>query len=292
MTYDPDSPNGLRSCDALWRPFYIEEGKPAAAIKRPRLATALLRDAESPHRRVLLGGDLFDHHLTVEERQMLVGVMARCTRTTFVVPTMYSGRMQRFFRTTDVQLCVEASRAMFPEGGSDPARWSWPLPNLWLGARASTHKQFEPRVPVLLDTPAERRVLWALPQVGPITLGDTKGIDWIVVGGDGRGRARMTHPAWVRSLRDQAVAAGVPFFFEGWGTWSPNAPPTVDPENACWLLDDGSLFAWDRKRGAGEPSAARFAALYRVGKLEAGYEIDGRTWSELPPSQEALAHAV
>jgi hypothetical protein len=32
---------------------------------------------------------------------------------------------------------------------------------------------------------------------------------------------RLMHPDWVRSLRDQCVAAGVPFFFKGWGEWAP-----------------------------------------------------------------------
>jgi protein gp37 len=27
------------------------------------------------------------------------------------------------------------------------------------------------------------------------------------------------HPDWVRSLRDQCQAAGVPFFFKQWGEW-------------------------------------------------------------------------
>lgn len=69
-------------------------------------------------------------------------------------------------------------------------------------------------------------------------------IDWVIVGGESGGpperalveKAGITgHPAktlykqklealaWVRSLRDQAVAAGVPFFFKQWGGPSPKS---------------------------------------------------------------------
>ncbi len=46
--------------------------------------------------------------------------------------------------------------------------------------------------------------------------------DWIIAGGEtdqGTHRARPTHPAWFRSLRDQAAQAGKPFHFKQWGEW-------------------------------------------------------------------------
>ena len=42
-------------------------------------------------------------------------------------------------------------------------------------------------------------------------------MDWVIVGGESGGHARPMDPDWVRSLRDQCVAAGVPFFFKQWG---------------------------------------------------------------------------
>lgn len=38
------------------------------------------------------------------------------------------------------------------------------------------------------------------------------GIDWVIVGGESGHGARPMHPDWVRSLRDQCVAAAVPIF--------------------------------------------------------------------------------
>lgn len=48
---------------------------------------------------------------------------------------------------------------------------------------------------------------------------DAPGLDWIIVGGESGPQARTMHPDWVRSLRDQCTAAGVPFLFKQWGEW-------------------------------------------------------------------------
>ena len=50
---------------------------------------------------------------------------------------------------------------------------------------------------------------------------DTPYIDWVIVGGETGPDARPLHPDWVRSVRDQCAAAGVPFFFKGWGEYMP-----------------------------------------------------------------------
>jgi protein gp37 len=46
-------------------------------------------------------------------------------------------------------------------------------------------------------------------------------LDWVVAGGEIGARARPMHPCWLGSLRDQCVAARVPFFFRQWGEWAP-----------------------------------------------------------------------
>lgn len=58
-------------------------------------------------------------------------------------------------------------------------------------------------------------------------------IDWVIVGGESGPGARPMHPDWARSMRDQCVAAGIPFFFKQWGEWAPNVG-AVDG----WALDD------------------------------------------------------
>jgi len=44
-------------------------------------------------------------------------------------------------------------------------------------------------------------------------------IDAVIVGGETGPGARPMHPDWVRAIRDQCAAAGVPFFFKSWGEW-------------------------------------------------------------------------
>jgi protein gp37 len=45
------------------------------------------------------------------------------------------------------------------------------------------------------------------------------GLDLVIVGGESGPGARPMHPYWVRSVRDQCAAAGVPFLFKQWGSW-------------------------------------------------------------------------
>jgi protein gp37 len=89
-------------------------------------------------------------------------------------------------------------------------------------------------------------------------------LDWVVVGGESGPKARPMHPDWARSLRDQCAAAGVPFFFKQWGAWAPieNFPAeTVEDFDVRGLTQDG---------------------VVRVGKAEAGRELDGRTHDGYP----------
>ena len=92
------------------------------------------------------------------------------------------------------------------------------------------------------------------------------------------------HPDWARSLRDQCVAAGVPFFFKQWGEWAPgeNSADVITGyrANATW---------WDEKWLFGETNMADPEAdwddepdLYRVGKRAAGRLLGGREWNEMP----------
>lgn len=46
-----------------------------------------------------------------------------------------------------------------------------------------------------------------------------RGIDWVIDGGESGPNARPMHPDWPRSLRDQCVEAGVPYFHKQNGEW-------------------------------------------------------------------------
>lgn len=52
---------------------------------------------------------------------------------------------------------------------------------------------------------------------------DPPDLSWVICGGESGQGARPMHPDWARSLRDQCVTAGVPFFFKQWGGQTPKA---------------------------------------------------------------------
>jgi len=64
------------------------------------------------------------------------------------------------------------------------------------------------------------------PMLGPIDFGRSPSQvpDWVIAGGEstqGTHLARPVHPDWLRSLRDQCAARGVPFHFKQWGSCLP-----------------------------------------------------------------------
>ncbi len=76
------------------------------------------------------------------------------------------------------------------------------------------------------------------------------------------------HPDWARSLRDQCVAAGVPFLFKQWGETVPLGQMT-----------DEARRRWDDHHGC---DVYPEESLWRLGKKRAGRELDGRTWDQYP----------
>lgn len=79
----------------------------------------------------------------------------------------------------------------------------------------------------------------------------------VILGGETGPGARPLHPDWVRSVRDQCAAAGVPFFFKSWGAYGLN-----------WMNDDN---------GKIEGSEWMDKGIKKPGRL-----LDGRTHDELP----------
>jgi len=112
---------------------------------------------------------------------------------------------------------------------------------------------------------------------------DLKGqpLDWIICGGETGPGARPMHPDWPRKLRDDCVAAGVPFFFKQWGEYSQRGGTGIveahgsGAPNVAW--PDGTV-RW----GKSEDRGGEGVRLARVGKAKAGRVLDGQEWSEVP----------
>lgn len=97
----------------------------------------------------------------------------------------------------------------------------------------------------------------------------SRGIDWVICGGESGDRARPMNPNWARSLRDQCQSAGVPFFFKQQGEWAEFGSELGDgivvdcTKTQSYEFDDGTQ-------------------MYRVGKDKSGDLLDGQEWKQFP----------
>lgn len=113
-------------------------------------------------------------------------------------------------------------------------------------------------------------------------------IDWVICGGESGPGARPMHPDWARGLRDQCVAAGVPFFFKQWGEFAP-----FDPERELPMRVNDFIDLLEKKGGGRYNAAEAWCpgnlicepggiTLLRKGKKAAGRMLDGVEHNELP----------
>jgi len=223
-------------------------------------------------------GDLFHPDVPAEFVVNVFEVIEAAKQHTFLVLTKRPERI-------DSILYGEEGRWYL--GGGDF------LPNVWLGVTAENQEQADERIPILLQIPAAVRFVSVEPMLGPVNLRNIyrpqdgsewdalKGVDtkhqlhlscklgWVICGGESGPGARPMHPDWVRSLRDQCKAAGVPFFFKQWGEWRECMPPDQWNSEGYKIIE------------------AHGTHFVKLGKKAAGRLLDGREWNEYPESKEA-----
>ena len=91
----------------------------------------------------------------------------------------------------------------------------WPE-NVWMGVSVENQK-YTFRIDHLRQTHAMVKFLSLEPLLGPIPNLDLAYIDWAIVGGESGPKSRPIKQEWVTEIRDQCLAANVPFFFKQWG---------------------------------------------------------------------------
>lgn len=155
-------------------------------------------------------------------------------------------------------------------------------PHFWLGTSVENQEYADKRIPHLLRVPAQVRFLSCEPLLGPLDLshyliddwtriGDDvhwhehPPIHWLICGGESGRSARPMQLAWARSLRDQAQAAGISYFFKQFGEYLPRSQ--MVPGVHC---------------SEGEQVGQPDDSFIRVGKHAAGRLLDGREWNEVP----------
>lgn len=89
-------------------------------------------------------------------------------------------------------------------------------PNIWMGVSVED-SDYVGRIDHLRRSDALVKFLSLEPLLGPLEVLDLCGIDWVIAGGESGPGARPMEPDWVRSIRDQCLAADVAFHFKQWG---------------------------------------------------------------------------
>jgi len=91
----------------------------------------------------------------------------------------------------------------------------WPT-NVWMGVSVES-QDYTFRIEDLRQTGAHVKFLSLEPLLDPLPGLDLSGIAWVIVGGESGPGARPMAEKWVIDIRDQCLAASIPFFFKQWG---------------------------------------------------------------------------
>lgn len=182
--------------------------------------------------------DLFHAEVPAAFIAAVFAAMAASPQHVFQILTKRPQRMSRLLSDPDFPGVIE--RAAEDVAGSAgwchlnlPDPLPWPLPNVWLGTSVES-QEVAWRIDWLVKTPAAVRFLSCEPLLGPLDLGKwlwdpipeggdwdssccpddppRRDLHWVIVGGESGPDHRHMDSGWVRSLRDQCVEAGVPFF--------------------------------------------------------------------------------
>lgn len=293
--------------------------------------------------------DLFHEDVLEEWLWEIFATMAEHPRHTFIIITKRPERMCEVLNDLSFWACVEGTcqKRYHERTGEDPSLWlavHGPLPNVIGMVTVENQKWADIRIPWLLKTELACRGVSLEPMLGEVDLGkylwktcsDCGGqmltgsdgeaclcaryssrpgyerlrlLDWFIVGGETGPGARPMHPDWVRKVRDDCHAAGVPFFFKQWGEWLPICEDRSGLIDACYRSnkkahEDQDQDTLDELYGKTcmveryvmhhdgslhqplEPCAFRHGnnpmTIFKVGKKAAGHLLDGREWREIP----------
>lgn len=210
-----------RTSDANWRKPFGWNRKAAETQVRPRVFCASL-------------ADVFDNHRSINPnwRQDLWYMIRETPHLDWLLLTKRPQNIPKFI----------------------PDDWGPGYPNVWLGTTVENQTEAERRLPLLLNVSAKVHFVSAEPLLGPLDLSKwmwpvcaswrgghhsaaaaieagaevtyerqalvsafARFLGWTIAGGESGSGFRPTDPDWFRFLRDQCVAAEVPFFFKQYG---------------------------------------------------------------------------
>lgn len=260
----------------IWGPPSTTEReyKKSAWVDVPRWNVKAMNDGVRRRVFVQSMADFFeDHPQVVSWRNDALSLMEECTHLDFQVLTKRPENITRM-----------------PPTKWRPHKWGRIPDHIWIGTSVENQEQANKRIPELLKVSAKIRFLSMEPLLSPVNIlnlltstpcpncGNLDGeagrcycgsdikpeIHWVITGGESGVHARPLNPNWVRSIRDQCLAAGVAFFHKQNGEWA--SVSEVEGAGAHHYFGDG-------------------ATVQRVGKRVAGRLLDGVEWNQHPTSE-------
>ena len=229
--------------------------------------------------------DLFAHEVPDDFIDAVFAVMWANDRHTFQVLTKRAARVSGWWEGYKRRNGHQSFANQF----------GWPA-NIWLGTSVES-QDYVGRIDQILRVPAPVHWVSAEPLLGPVDLslwldnghesGGVQGwipeplLDWVVAGGESGPWARPMHPDWPRKLRDDCVAAGVPFLFKQWGEYiSPGQymkTNMIDGRWPIWCVNPAGEFAKRDRHWKDHDGCAHYL---RRGKKAAGRALDGLEWDQ------------
>lgn len=198
--------------------------------------------------------DIFDNQVPADWRADAFEVMRKTPRLVYLLLTK---RPQNIVKLTDA-------------AGGLPV-------NAALGTTVEDQKRADTNLPALAVAKTELHPLFTFgsfePLLGLVIVPPAFMPDWVITGGEtdqGGHKARPSHPAWFRSLRDQARAAGAAYHHKQNGEWLP------------FDFDDLSSEELESVEIQGKIGGFADQPMMRIGKKRSGRMLDGITHDAFP----------
>ena len=144
-------------------------------------------------------GDLFHESVPFTWIGRVFSMMRACPQHTFIVLTKRAKIMQRYMIVA----------ALYSKHNPPP-------PNVILGVSVEDQATADERIPILLRTPAARRLISLEPLLEDVYVKPEyiKNIDWIIIGAESGANRRPCNPEWLWAMTRYYESEGVPVFIK------------------------------------------------------------------------------
>ena len=203
------------------------KGDPFEVVCSPEKLNEPLNVKKSSRIGVSFMGDLFHGEISEGFIDEVMGVIEKTPQHTYLMLTKRVDKMRYYFHFLEKYGFVD--------------RKYKPFENLWLGVSIENQKTADERIPILLEIPAKVKFVSVEPMLSHVNLvnipynslgalhkmnaligyGGWRNynrmeykLHWIICGSESGPNARPTETEWVRSIRNQCIDAGVPFFLK------------------------------------------------------------------------------